>query len=74
MKSGDWAWVALGTAVFAYEAFAPRGELLSEACDRYRQSRPIATYLTIAYLAGHSARAIPARIDPLTQLAIWLGK
>lgn len=74
MKSGDWAWIALGAAVVAYEVFSPHGELLSEACDRYRQSQPIPTYLVIAYLAGHLARIWPERIDPLTRLTDWLGR
>lgn len=74
MKSGDWAWIALGAAVVAYEVFSPHGELLSEACDRYRRTQPIPTYLAIAYVAGHLARLWPERIDPLTLLAIRLGR
>lgn len=74
MKHGDWAWIALGITIVAYEAFAPHGELLSEACDRYRRNHPIPTYLAIAYTAGHLARLWPHRVDPLTQLANRLGR
>ena len=69
MRHGDYAWLALAAAILAYEAAAPRGELLSEACDRYRQRHPIITLGVIAYLAAHLARLIPRRVDPLHRLA-----
>ena len=69
MRHGDYAWLALAAAILAYEAAAPPGELLSEACDRYRQRHPIITLSVIAYLAAHLARLIPARVDPLHRLA-----
>lgn len=72
MKSGDYAWIALAAGVAAYElgaALHRDGELLSEACDRYRRRHPVITYTTIAYFAGHLARVWPHRIDPLHIIA-----
>lgn len=69
MRHGDYAWLALAATILAYEMAAPRGELLSEACDRYRHKHPIVTLGVIAYLAAHLARLIPSRIDPLHRLA-----
>lgn len=71
MKPADRAWLAIGIGVLAYEIAAGlrRWELLSEAADRYRQRRPIATHLTVAYLSGHLLRRWPKRIDPLHRLA-----
>lgn len=74
MKPGDWAWVSLGTGIFIYEIACPRGELLSEACDRYRNAHPLLTYAGIIYVAAHLARIIPEQVDPLTRLADWLGR
>lgn len=74
MKPGDRAWITLAVGVIAYEAACPRGELLSEACDRYRRRRPVTTYTVIVYLACHLTRVWPRRIDPLTQLTNRLGR
>lgn len=73
MKPADWAWLAIAGGVLAYEAQASRNrhdwELLSEACDRYRQRHPVITNTTICYLALHLMRVLPGRVDPLHQLA-----
>lgn len=71
MKPADRAWIALAAAVLAYEIAAGirRWELLSEAADRYRRSRPIATHATVLYLAGHLLRRWPASADPLHRIA-----
>lgn len=74
MKAGDMAWLALATGVLAYEIRAPRGELLSEAVDRYRASRPVLTYAAIVFVAGHLARLWPRRIDPLCVIATQAGR
>ena len=73
MRHGDYAWLALAAAILGYELAAPRGELLSEAVDRYRRRHPVATHLAVIYLAGHLLRRWPARIDPLHRLATRLG-
>lgn len=76
MKPADWAWVALGAAVAAYELHAPRKdwELLSEACDRYRERHPIVIISAIILVAAHLTRVVPPRLDPLHQLAVRLPR
>lgn len=72
MKPADIAWIAVAAAIVGYEVAAATRrdwELLSEAADRYRAGHPIATHLTVIYLAGHLLRRWPARIDPLHRLA-----
>jgi hypothetical protein len=72
VKHGDYAWSVLAAGVLGYEISAPRGELLSEACDRYRRRHPFITNAVIFYVAMHLMRAIPQRVDPLTQIAVRL--
>lgn len=77
MRPGDYAWISLAVGVAAYEikaAIDGGGELLSEACDRYRQAHPIITHATIVYVAGHLARVWPRRVDPLCVLADMLNR
>lgn len=72
MKPANVAWLTLAVAVLAYEVTAAARrdwELLSEAADRYRASHPVATHLTVVYVAGHLLRRWPARADPLARLA-----
>lgn len=72
MRSGDYAWLGIAIGVAAYEigaALHRDGELLSEACDRYRRKHPAITYGTITYLAGHLTRVWPRRLDPLGLIA-----
>jgi len=68
MRTADKAWIVLAGGVLAYELASPRGELLSEGVDRYRQRHPILTHLIIAYLAGHLTRRWPQPIDPLHRI------
>ena len=72
MRHGDVAWIALAVGVLAYEIAAPQGELLSEACDRYRRRHPILVESIIFYLALHLLRGLPARLDPLHVIATRL--
>ena len=67
LRAGDWAWLTIAVGVVGYEIAASRRgyELLSESVDRYRILYPLATNLTIVYLAAHLVRVIPRRIDPL---------
>lgn len=77
MKSGDYGWIALAVGVAAYEigaAIHRDGELLSEACDRYRAAHPAITYGGITYLAGHLARIWPRHLDPLCVIAHHLSR
>lgn len=73
MKHSDYAWLTICGGVCAYEAYAAfyQAELLSEACDRYRQKHPILTVGAILFLAAHLARIIPRRVDPLHRLVTW---
>lgn len=74
MRAGDLAWIALAGSIALYEIKAPRGELLSEACDRYRTAKPIATHAAILLIAGHLARIWPQRLDPLCRIATLKGR
>jgi hypothetical protein len=74
VRPADRAWIALAAAVIAYEAFAPRGELLSEGVARWRAARPAVTHAGIVYLAAHLAGVVPRRVDPLHRLATALGR
>jgi hypothetical protein len=77
MKPGDYAWLALAVGVTVYEIVAAidgGGELLSEACDRYRAAHPVITYGGIIFVAGHLGRVWPRRVDPLCRLADALAK
>ena len=74
MKPGDWAWLGLAVTILVYEAAAPSGQLLSQRVDAYRERHPVATHMTITYLALHLTRRWPKPLDPLHQLACRLGK
>lgn len=67
LRAGDWAWLTIAVGVVGYEIAASRRgyELLSESVDRYRMAYPLATNVTVVYLAAHLVRIIPRRIDPL---------
>lgn len=69
MRHGDYAWAAIAAGVITYELFAPPGQLLSEAVDRYRRHHPYITNGMVCYIAAHLLRVVPARVDPLHQLA-----
>jgi hypothetical protein len=74
MSSGDKAWTALGISILIYEWRAPENELLSEACDRYREKHPVLTLGVICLLAAHLSRAIPRNVDPIHLAAVKLNR
>ncbi len=77
MKPGDYAWITLAVGVAAYEigaALHRDGELLSEACDRYRSRHPAIINTAVIYLAGHLTRIWPRRIDPLSAASNLAGR
>lgn len=76
MRPADKAWIAIGVGVMLYEITAAlkRWELLSEAADRYRRRRPVATHTIVMYLAGHLLRKWPNQIDPLHRIAHRLAR
>ena len=72
MKPSDRAWLFLGGGVIAYEVLALDGELMSEAVDRYLEARPWLTRTVIATVALLLINVLPARFDPLAQIAlVW---
>jgi hypothetical protein len=72
MKPSDRAWMFLAGGVVAYELLALDNELMSEAVDRYLESRPILTRSVIITVALHLLNVLPKQIDPLAQLAeLW---
>lgn len=74
LRPSDYAWIVLATGVVLWDVLCPRGELLSQAVDRYRRGRPITTHLSVAYVALHLTRLWPRRCDPLYLLAVRLAK
>lgn len=73
-RPADCAWSTLAALIIAYESCSPPGELMSEGMQRYRQRHPIATDMTIIYIAAHLMRKWPRPIDPLHRLATRLGR
>lgn len=69
LEHSDVAWLTLAAAVVCYELLAPPGQLLSEACDRYRQRHPLVVGAAVVMVAAHLLRALPHRVDPLHHLA-----
>lgn len=70
LEHSDVAWLTLAAAVVCYELLAPPGQLLSEACDRYRRRRPLLTRAVIVGVGAHLLRVIPPRLDPLHHVAV----
>ena len=70
MRTSDRAWIVLAAGIVTYEVVAQPEELMSEAVDRYLDSRPWGTRLAVAVVAAHLLNMIPPRLDPLHQLAV----
>jgi len=70
VKPSDRAWLFLSGGVVAYEVLALDGELMSEAVDRYLETRPWLTRAVILTVAAHLLNLLPQRLDPLAQLAL----
>lgn len=73
-QAGTRAWACVAAGVLVYELAAPKGQLLSEVCDRARAKRPVQTHFAIAYIALHLMRRWPRRLDPLYILATRTGR
>lgn len=65
MRPADWAWIALGLGVLAYDLAAPDGETLSEGADRYMQHHPWITRAVGVGLVCHVCNAVPSRFDAI---------
>lgn len=74
MRPADYAWLSLAAGVVTWEMLCPPDELLSQAMDRYRATRPVIVHLGVIYIAAHLLRRWPRRADPLHRLANSLGK
>lgn len=66
---GEHAWVALAILIAVYEIFAPEGELLSEAVDRFLVRHPWLTRGVVAVVALHLLNLLPTRVDPVHHVA-----
>ena len=69
MRTSDRAWIILAASIVTYEVIAQPDELLSEAVDRYLDSRPWLTRLIVAVVSAHLLNFIPPRLDPLHLIA-----
>lgn len=69
MRTSDRAWIVLAAGIVTYEVVAQPDELMSEAVDRYLESRPWFTRIAVAIVAAHLLNIIPQKLDPLHQLA-----
>lgn len=70
----DKAWMTLGAGILAYEFWAPDGELLSEAVDRYLITHPVATKVIVMTLVLHILNVVQPDYDPIHHLATALRK
>ena len=62
---GALAWSVLGAAILAYEYFAPKNQLLSEAVDRGLE-HPVGKYAIPAFVGAtalHLINVMPPEID-----------
>lgn len=74
-RPGDLAWLA----ITAYEVSCPRGEMLSEAMDRYLTRHPRLRHLPLMeaaafYVYLHCINRLPPKYDALFWAARLLGR
>lgn len=74
MRTSDRAWIVLASAIVTYEVVAQPDELMSEAVDRYLDSRPWLTRLIVAVVAAHLLNLIPPQFDPLHRVALRFSR
>lgn len=74
MRTSDRAWIVLAAAIVTYEIVAQPDELMSEAVDRYLETRPWLTRLAVAVVAAHLLNFIPPRIDPIHHIALRFSR
>lgn len=65
MQCSDYACIAGVVGVIAYDLWAPKGQTISEACDRYLLTNRLLTELVMALLYLHVSNRIPPRYDPI---------
>lgn len=66
-------WTALFFGVLAYEALAPKGELLSEGADRGIERHPYAVRALFIITALHLSNLLNPKFDPFTQVHTCVG-
>ena len=74
MRTSDRAWIVLAASIVTYEVVAQPEELMSEAVDRYLDSRPWLTRLAVAVVAAHLLNLIPPQFDPIHRIALRFPK
>lgn len=74
MRTSDRAWIVLAASIVTYEIVAQPDELMSEAVDRYLETRPWATRIAVAIVAAHLLNLIPPRFDPLHRIAAGFAR
>jgi hypothetical protein len=65
MRSADWAWIALGVYVVAYDVLASPEQTLSEGADRYMLTHPWTTRAVALAVAGHVCNLVKPEYDPI---------
>lgn len=63
------AWFALLGLIIFWEVYCPPGALLSEGIDEMIVRWPVTTRFVVLLVALHLVNWLPARFDPLHQLA-----
>ena len=74
MRTSDRAWIVLAASIVTYEVVAQPEELMSEAVDRYLDSRPWLTRLAVAVVSAHLLNLIPPQFDPIHRIALRFPK
>jgi hypothetical protein len=74
MRPADRAWLVLGAGVIAWDALCPKGDLLSDASERYTAAHPVLWRGAIIYTAGHLMHVWPEKFDLFTLLARRFGR
>jgi hypothetical protein len=63
LRHSDIAWASFVAAEWIYSISCPRGELLSEASERYIDRHPVIVRSVIIATALHLAKMLPRRLD-----------
>lgn len=74
MRPADWAWIALGVGVLAYDLAAPDGETLSEGADRYMQHHKWITRSVGIGLVAHVCNMVEPKYDPIHWAFVGMRK
>ena len=69
MRYGTKAWIGLGAYLVAAEAFAPKGEMLSERVDDWLMHHPAkcVVYGAVTVTALHLLNILHPRLDPISK-------